>query len=218
MKALGETIFVRRVMTIKDLPFLRQPAPALLAILISAFAINAQTTQFTYQGKLADGGAPANGQYDFQLKLFDTATLGTGTQQGSTVTVTNVTVAAGIFTVQLDFGACSTCFDGTARFLEIAVKQTSGSTFVTLGPRQPVTSNPYAIRSLNAMSADGLSVGCVNCVTSSQINSVQGSQVTGNVAGSQVSGFIPVASVPAGSASYIQNQSASAQSGAFNIS
>jgi hypothetical protein len=31
---------------------------------------------------------------------------------------------------------------------------------------------PYAIRSLNAASADGLSVTCVNCVTSSQIQSV----------------------------------------------
>ena len=32
-----------------------------------------QTTVFTYQGRLSDGGAPANGAYDLQFKLFDTA-------------------------------------------------------------------------------------------------------------------------------------------------
>ena len=88
-----------------------------LGLLLSGSAAAfAQGTAFTYQGKLVDTGNPANGPYDLQFKLFDTVTLGTGTQQGSTVTVSNVTVAAGIFTVQLDFGACSTCFDGTARF------------------------------------------------------------------------------------------------------
>jgi len=58
-----------------------------------------------------------------------------------------VTVTAGLFTVPLDFGACPTCFNSAARFLEIAVKPTSGGTFTTLGPRQrqPITANPYAI-------------------------------------------------------------------------
>ena len=106
----------------------------------------AQTTQFIYQGKLADSGSPASGQYDFQFKLFDTATVGTGVQQGGPVTVSNVTVTAGILTVQLDFGAGVFPAAGN-RFLEIAVKQTSGSSFTTLSPRQPVTANPYAIRS-----------------------------------------------------------------------
>jgi len=176
---------------------------------------NAQTTQFTYQGKLSDNGNPANGQYDFQFKLFDMATVGTGTQQGSTVNVPPVTVSAGIFTVQLDFGV--SVFPGAARFLEIAVKQTSGSTFTTLGPRQPVTSNPYAIRSLAATAADGLSVACLGCITSSQIQTVQGSQVAGNIAGSQISGTIPVASVPSGSDNYVQNTNTTQASVNFNI-
>jgi len=186
--------------------------------LLVAVSATAQTTQFTYQGKLADTGSPANGQYDFQFKLFDTPTVGGGTQQGGPVTASNVAVTGGIFTVQIDFGVCPACFNGSARFLEIAVKLTSDSTFTTLGPRQPVTSNPYAIRSLNAGVADGLSVSCVNCVTSSQIQSVQGSQVTGNIAGSQVSGLIPVSSVPAGSGNYVQNTTVQQASSNFNIS
>ena len=124
-------------------------------VLCSTILSHAQTTAFTYQGKLVDSGNPANGQYDFQFKLFDTVTLGTGTQQGSTAMVTNTTVAAGIFSVQLDFGACTACFDGSPRFLEIAVRPNGGGSFTTLGPRQPFTSTPYAIRSTNASQLEG---------------------------------------------------------------
>src|SRR5262245_39714035 len=180
----------------------------LLLVAINSYAF-AQGTAFTYQGKLNDNAIPANWQYDFQFKLFDSATIGTGIQQGATFIPPPVTVTAGLFTVQLDFGACPTCFNGSARFLEIAVKPTSGSTFTTLGPRQPIMANPYAIRSLAAAAADGLSVACVNCVTSSQIGSVNGSAVTGTIS---------VASVPAGSGNYIQNTTSPQATSNFNIS
>src|SRR5205814_8157591 len=117
-------------------------------------------------GSLTVNSNPANGPHECQCKLFDTSTVGTGPESGSTASVSAVQVSAGIFSVQLDFGV--SVFPGAARYLEIAVKQTSGSTFTTLGPRQPVTSNPYSIRSLAATAADGLSVTCVGCITSSQ--------------------------------------------------
>src|SRR5690242_15845738 len=180
-----------------------------ISILSVTGSVNAQTTAFTYQGKFADSGSPANGQYDFQFKLFDTATLGTGTQQGSTVVVPGIQVTAGIFSLSLDFGVCATCFNGSARFLEIAAKSVSNQTFTTLGPRQQLTSNPYAIRSLNSMSADGLTASCVSCITSGQIQSVNGNAITGT---------IPVASVPAGSANYIQNGTSQQASSNFNVS
>jgi hypothetical protein len=125
---------------------------AALALMISS--AQAQGTQFTYQGKLNDNGSAANGNYDLQFKLFDTASVGTGAQQGSTVVLTNVTVTSGLFTVQLDFGAGP--FPGANRFLEIGVKPTSGASFTVLGPRQPVTSTPYAIRSASANNANQL--------------------------------------------------------------
>src|SRR5262249_13036644 len=90
-----------------------------------------------------------------------------------------------------------------------AVKLTSDVNFTTLGPRQLITSTPYALRSLNATAADGLSVACVNCVTSSQIGSVNGSAVTG---------AIPVGSVPPGSTNYIQNTTNQQAASNFNIS
>src|SRR5215831_1260953 len=113
----------------------------------------AQTTQFTYQGKLSDNGSAASGQYDFQFKLFDTAAVGTGTQIGNTQTVASVQVSSGIFTVSLDFGTSS--FPGADRYLEIAVRQSAMSSYTTLSPRQPVTSNPYAVSSVAASAADG---------------------------------------------------------------
>jgi hypothetical protein len=166
----------------------------------------AQTRSFTYQGKLADSGSPANTSYDMQFKLFDTATVGGGSQQGGTLTLAAVQVTDGIFTVQLDFGAGA--FTGADRFLEIAVKPAGGPAFTTLAPRQQVSSTPYAIRSLNATSADGLSVACVNCITSSQIQNVQGSQITGTV---------PIGSIPAGNGNYIQNSTTQQEPANFNI-
>src|SRR5262245_55264241 len=113
----------------------------LTSVLLVHVTVYGQGTAFTYQGKLNDNGSPASSQFDFQFKLFDTQTIGTGIQQGSMVAVSNITVTAGIFNVTLDFGACASCFNGAPRFLEIAVKQVGGLTFTTLGPRQPITAN-----------------------------------------------------------------------------
>lgn len=167
---------------------------------IAATSSLAQTTTFTYQGRLTDAGNPANGNFDLQFKLFDTATVGTGTQQGATLTRNPVAVSAGVFTVTLDFGAG--VFDGTARFLEIGVRPAgSGNPYTVLAPRQPITPTPYAMHS---MAADGLSAACINCVTSSQIQTIDGTQVTGT---------IPTESVPTGSENYIQNAAAARQNG-----
>jgi hypothetical protein len=114
----------------------------LLSGVASARPLNAALgTGFTYQGKLTDGGAPADGIYDFEFKLYDA--LSVGSQVGSTVSQGGVTVTDGLFTVQLDFGAV---FDGTALFLGIGVKLGgSGGAYTTLTPRQALTATPYAI-------------------------------------------------------------------------
>jgi hypothetical protein len=96
---------------------------------------------FTYQGRLQSGGSPANGPYDLRFTLFDAATA--GNQVGATVTAHAQVVSAGLFTVQIDFGAGA--FQGSARWLEIAVRPTGGPTYTTLSPRQPLTAAPYAM-------------------------------------------------------------------------
>ena len=135
-------------------PYLRLFAFSILLLLATTAAI-AQGTAFTYQGKLTDSGNLANGVYDLQFKLFDTQTVATGTQQGPTLTSPTVQVAAGIFTVTLDFN--QTAFSGAARFLEIGVRPAgSPNAYVVLSPRQPITSSPYAIQTLNAAKLGGV--------------------------------------------------------------
>src|SRR2546425_952789 len=89
-----------------------------LATLLGASTAPGQTSSFTYQGRLADGGAAASGNYDLQFALFDS--LSGGTQIGSTQTLNTVAVTGGVFTASLDFGVSS--FTGANRFLEISAR------------------------------------------------------------------------------------------------
>src|SRR5688572_14972891 len=99
---------------------------------------------FTYQGRLVDAGNPANGPYDLRFTLFDAATG--GAPVGSPVTVDDVTVGQGLFTVSLDFGAPA--FAAEARWLEVAARPgASTGAFTTVGGRQALTPSPFAIRS-----------------------------------------------------------------------
>ena len=151
----------------------------IFALVLGASAsIYAQSTVFTYQGKLVDGALPASASYDFEFRLFDSLTG--GTQLGSVVKSLNVPVANGIFTVQVDFGSQ---FNGEDRFLEISVRPAGGGALTVLKPRQPITSTPHSIRSLLSTSADGLSAACVACVTDAHIQSLDGSKLTGTITG-----------------------------------
>jgi len=100
-------------------------------------------TAFTYQGQLTDGGSPASGNYDFQFTLYDAASG--GNQVGGTLTKSSITVSNGIFSVELDFG---NVFDGTALWLEVAVRPAGSGSYTTLSPRQALTAVPYAVHAL----------------------------------------------------------------------
>src|SRR6185295_2679319 len=124
-------------------------------LLCCAGSVWAQTTAFTYQGKLTDADNPANGNYDLQFKLFDTPTVATGAQQGATLVRNPTAVSTGVFTVTLDFGANP--FGGQDRYLEIGVRPAgSASAYTVLAPRQPITSSPYAIQTISAQQLGGL--------------------------------------------------------------
>ncbi len=177
----------------------------ILSVTLFIINIQAQTTAFTYQGKLSNNSNPATGNYDMQFKLFDA--LSGGTQIGATITNPTVAVAAGVFSVALDFGAGA--FDGTARFLEIGVRPADNpNPYTALAPRQAITSMPYAMRSAASASADGLSAACVGCITDSHIETVDGTKISGTV---------PVESVPTGSGNYIQNAAPAQKAGKNSI-
>jgi Chaperone of endosialidase len=178
-------------------------APSIIAGLIVAAVLSAdaQSTSFTYQGLLQDGGNPANGTYDLQFRLFDSLT--NGNQIASTLISEDVTVTNGIFGVSLDFGAAA--FPGAARWLETAVRPgASTGSFTTLSPRQPITATPYAMQSLNAATA----------ANALQLGSVAAGQyvLTGD---SRLSNARPPT---AGSTNYIQNTTNLQTGSNFNIS
>ncbi len=91
---------------------------------------------FTYQGRLTDSAGLVNGPTDLTFSLCDSA-VGGNLVAGPLV-LSGVPVTAGLFTVELDFGADA--FDGADRWLEIVI----GSQ--VLSPRTKIASVPYAIR------------------------------------------------------------------------
>ncbi len=155
-----------------------------LTLLALCATAQAQTTSFTYQGSLTFGGSLATGSYDLQFKLYDQ--LAGGSLQGSpsTVTVFGVAVTAGVFSVELDFGA--TAFPGATRYLEISVRPAGNGSFTTLSPRQQITSTPYAIRSLSAASADAATTA-TSATTATNFSGSLAGDVTGTQGATVVS-------------------------------
>src|SRR6185369_4556618 len=182
-----------------------------LLLILNVSSARAQSSAFTYQGRLTDGSLPANGTFQMQFALYGAAN--DGTQLGNTVTFDGqggnppaITVSSGLFTVQLDFGA-NPFTSGAERFLQIQVKHPQDNSYTTLAPRQQLTSSPFSIRTISAGAADSLSNACVSCVSNAQIGSVDGSKINGPVANAtnavtaaSVTGIVAIANGGTGSA------------------
>src|SRR5688500_11337128 len=114
----------------------------IFAVLIScivALSMQAQTNEFTYQVGVSDGSNAANGSYDLKFTLFTAPNALTSI--GPPIERSSVLVVNGAFTVTLDFPAAN--FDGSDRYIEIAIKSAGGATYTDLSPRQKITSAPY---------------------------------------------------------------------------
>lgn len=168
-----------------------------------------QSTGFMYQGSLNNSGLPANGNYDFEFKLFNAATGGTTTapnQQAFNVTVTN-----GIFATVIDFSGFA--FPGEDRFLEISVRPAGGGGFTTLTPRQKVNVTPQSIKSIFADSASNAN-NAQFATNASQLGGIAANQfvLTNDARLSDARNPLP------NSANYIQNRTSPQASTNFNIS
>ena len=174
----------------------------LFSIIVLASGIClAQTSAFTYQGKLGDGGTPANGTYQFECKLFDgSGVIGdSGTQIGPTQTVVAL-VQNGIFTMQLDFGAASFAA-GQNRWLEIGVRlNNSNGAYTVFDPRQQINSVPFALRSLSATTA----TTAINADNATKLAGVNG----GNYVQTSDTRLSDARTPTAGSTDYVQNSTA----------
>ncbi|MGQ0604067.1 MAG: hypothetical protein ACT4QE_20490 [Anaerolineales bacterium] len=144
----------------------------------TASAQAALGTAFTYQGRLTENGAPANGAYDFVFQLYDAALA--GGPIGSIVLHSDVSVVGGAFTVSLDFGA--NAFTGEARWLSVGVRPgASTGSYTGLVPRQPLTPAPYAL------ALPGLRT-TQSSVSPNIIGGYHTNTVTPNVAGATIAG------------------------------
>jgi hypothetical protein len=185
--------------------------PVLVLLLALTATASAQTTGFTYQGRLTDGGNPADGMYDMQFKLFDVNNI----QQGQTISFSSVQATNGVFKVDLDFGSAT--FDGTRRYLEIGVRpENSSDPHTVLSPRQLVTAAPYSIRSIVASTADTANTAntATSATNSAQLGGLAASQYV-LTTDSRMTDARPPA---AGSNNYIQNTFLTPQNANFNIS
>jgi hypothetical protein len=107
---------------------------------------------FSYQGRLTDGGAPANGDFDLRFVLYDDVTV--GSVVAGPVTNLALNVSSGLLTTTVDFGASA--FTNQARWIEIAVRVSGGGPFVPLAPRQALSSSPNALYALTAGTATSI--------------------------------------------------------------
>jgi hypothetical protein len=144
--------------------------PAVLLLFSVNHAGLAQTTAFTYQGRLEANGAPANGSFDLVFSLFNTNTG--GSQIGGALTNAATAVSNGLFTVAPNFGGG--IFTGAEYWLQIGVR-TNGDTgsFTTLSPLQEITPAPSAIVANSALNL---------------IGTLPGTQLTGTLPASLLAG------------------------------
>jgi hypothetical protein len=121
--------------------FLTLVLPGLLALQMSREASAQTSPKITYQGRLVDQGSPANGSYDFEVKLFeDSAGM---SQVGITVLVNDVAVVNGLFMLQLDFDYL---WPGYTHYLQISVRKgDEAGSYTPLLPRQEVAAAPQAL-------------------------------------------------------------------------
>jgi len=145
-------------------------------------------TAFTYQGRLDKSGSGVSGTCSFQFSLYDAAAA--GSQVGSTITKNSVTVSNGLFTTVLDFGA--NAFPGDDRYLQIAVKCGSDSSYTTLAGRVKLNPAPYASNlkpgaTVSGSDTSGRILGAINNATTGTGAAIFGEAKADNAAG--VSGW-----------------------------
>ncbi len=138
----------------------------------------AQGTAFTYQGRLNDGGSPANGSYDFRFRLAIDS-LG-NTYIGAAYLTNGVAVSNGLFTTTTDFGPG--LFAGSNLWLEVDVRTNNGGSYTVLDPLQALTPAPYAIMANSA---------------SNLLGTLSTAQLSGTFPANQLSGTLLNSSLPA---------------------
>lgn len=182
------------------------------ACLGATLSVAAQGSAFTYQGRLNNAGAPANGLYDFRFQLF--ADSGGVNPIGPNSLASGVAVSNGLFAASLDFGAG--IFNGSNYWLQIGVRTNGGASYTNLSPLQPLLPSPYAIFANTASNLSGtLTVAQMpaGVVTNNSAGLTLSGTFVGNGAGLTNIGTAANATTLGGisAAGFIQNQNIAPQ-------
>lgn len=163
----------------------------------------AQTEAISYQGKLTDGGQPANGVYDFQFKVFAL----NGVQISDDAFAEDVVVTNGIFKTSIPLNSTHYAY-GSNRVLEIAVRPgASTGAYTVLTPRQEMNSVPVATLAQKSNDA-------VNAQNANALGFIPANQYV-QTSDARLSDARPPT---AGSTNYIQNGTGPQASSNFHIS
>ncbi|MBK7145478.1 MAG: hypothetical protein IPH76_09820 [Xanthomonadales bacterium] len=101
---------------------------------------------FTFQGFLEQAGTPLNGSANLAFKLYDAQSA--GSQIGSTLTANAWPVAAGVFSIDLDF--TGVVFTGAQRWLQVEVNGTPLAGRIAVQPA-PLAASANALRGFNVL-------------------------------------------------------------------
>lgn len=127
---------------------------ATMAIAVSTVSLHAQPIDetFTYQGKLLESGADANGNYNIRVTLEDQA----GTLISGPSEYLSVSVIDGLFSIHLNFG--TDLYSTDRRYLKIEVFE-DGVGYVALSPRTPINATPLAAVAMRSLDNEFTRVG-----------------------------------------------------------
>lgn len=130
---------------------------ALVAGLATSATAQTLTKQFTYQGYIEHNGQPYSGNAAINFGLHSALT---GGSLRDNLTLTNIPVDNGIFTVLLNFGETDflgdKIYDGRPLYLGLSVD--TGEGVFQLSPRQSIQPTPYALAIPN-VTPHGTNVG-----------------------------------------------------------
>ena len=207
---------------IKTMKIKKLAAACSLAALftINALAVQPLGNAITYQGRLMDGGVPANGTYDLGFVLHDDpASL---TYIGNSIMTTAVPVSNGLFTVQLntagEFGP--NAFNGQARWLEVDVRTNNNillNNFTVLSPRQLLTPTPHAAFALNSSNAT-FALNAGTALNASFAATVADGSVTSSKLAPGAVSWNSISGIPAGFADGVDNDTTYAAGTGLSLS
>lgn len=102
---------------------------AVLLSLLGSIVSPLNAAPFIYRGRYLKGKTPAKGKFDFQFSLYDDPV--SGTQIGASITVDDVVVRGGNYTVELDFDES---INNNTTYLAVGVRKATSTGGFTVSP------------------------------------------------------------------------------------